>query len=114
MVNMVAQAGYTSCFECHNPVMPTVADDRRTYVAMKGMRQKVQSSPPTDALQHVHRPEHNPTPLNSIHIQHNAAFRFFKNNLPQGLKDVVKPVLRTVGVLPPDETPDFMKKKKGS
>jgi SAM-dependent methyltransferase len=114
MVNLVAQAGFTSCFECHNPVMPTVADDRRTYVAMKGTRQKVHSSPPTDVLQHVHLPQHNPTPLNSIHIQHNAAFRFFKNTMPQGLKDAVKPVLRSVGVLPPDETPDFLKKKKGS
>lgn len=112
MCNLVAQAGFTSMFECHNPVIPNVADDRRTYVAMKGARQNVHSSPPTDALQHVHRPEHNPTPLNSIHMQHNAAFRFFKNALPQGLKDAVKPVLRTVGVLPPDETPGFMKKKK--
>jgi hypothetical protein len=109
----VAQVGFSSCFECHNPVIPNVADDRRTYVAIKGTRQEVHSSPPTDALQHVPRPEHNPTPLNSIHLQHNAAFRFFKNTMPQGLKDVVKPVLRSVGVLPPDETPDFMKKKKG-
>ena len=72
----------------------------------------MRSSPPSDALLHVPRPEHNPLPLNSNHLNHSAAFRFFKNNLPQGLKDVVKPVLRTVGVLPPDETPDFMKKKK--
>jgi SAM-dependent methyltransferase len=114
MTNLIAHAGFTSCFECHNPVIPNVADDRRTYVAMKGTRQQVHSSPPTDALQHVHRPEHNPTPLNSIHLQHNAAFRFFKNTMPQGLKDAVKPMLRSVGVLPPDETPDFMKKKKGS
>jgi SAM-dependent methyltransferase len=114
MCNLTAAAGFTSMFECHTPVMPGVADDRRTYVAMKGQRQTVHSSPPTDALQHVHRPEHNPNPLNSIHLQHGAAFRFFKNSMPQGLKDVVKPVLRSVGVLPPDETPDFMKKKKGS
>jgi SAM-dependent methyltransferase len=114
MCNLVAQAGFSSCFECHNPVMPGVAEDRRTYVAMKGQRQKVHSSPPSDALQHVQRPEHNPHPLNSIHLQHGAAFRFFKNSMPQGLKDVVKPVLRTVGVLPPDETPDFLKKRKGS
>ncbi len=113
MCNLVAQAGFSSCFECHNPVIPNVADDRRTYVAIKGTRQQVHSSPPTDALQHVPRPEHNPTPLNSIHLQHNAAFRFFKNTMPQGLKDAVKPMLRSVGVLPPDETPDFMKKKKG-
>ena len=114
MCNLVAQAGFTSCFECHTPVMPGSADDRRTYVAMKGQRQNVLSSPPTDALQHVPRPEHNPNPLNTIHMQHNAAFRFFKNAMPQGLKDVVKPVLRTVGMLPPDETPEFMKKKKGA
>ena len=61
----------------------------------------------------MHRPERNPNPLNSIHLQHGAAFRFFKSAMPQGLKDAVKPVLRTVGMLPPDETPDFMKKKKG-
>jgi SAM-dependent methyltransferase len=112
MCNLVAQVGFTSMFECHNPVMPGAADDRRTYVAMKGQRQQVHSSPPTDALQHAQRPEHNPNPLNSIHLQHGAAFRFFKSAMPQGLKDVVKPMLRTVGVLPPDETPDFMKKKK--
>jgi SAM-dependent methyltransferase len=113
MCNLVSQVGFTSMFECHSPVMPDVADDRRTYVAMKGPRQKVHSSPPTDALQDVHRPEHNPVPLNSIHIQRGAAFRFFKNSMPQGLKDVVKPVLRSVGVLPPDETPGWAKKKKG-
>jgi SAM-dependent methyltransferase len=114
MCNLASAVGFTSMFECHGPVMPDVADDRRTYVAMKGQRQKVHSSPPTDALQDVHRPEHNPVPLNSIHIQHSAAFRFFKNSMPQGLKDVVKPVLRSVGVLPPDETPDWAKKKQGS
>lgn len=114
MCNLAAQVGFTSMFECHNPVMPQVADDRRTYVAMKGVRRTVHSSPPTDALQDVHRPEHNPNPLNSIHIQHGAAFRFFKSAMPQGLKDVVKPVLRTVGVLPPDETPQWAKKKKSS
>ena len=113
LCNLVSQAGFTSLFECHNPVMPDVADDRRTYVAMKGVRQAVHSSPPTDALQDMQHPEHNPVPLNSIHLQHGAAFRFFKNAMPQGLKDVVKPVLRRVGVLPPDETPEFMKKKKG-
>jgi SAM-dependent methyltransferase len=112
MCNLAAQVGFTSMFECHNPVMPNVADDRRTYVAMKGVRQKVLSSPPTDALQDVQRPEHNPHPLNSIHLQHSAAFRFFKNTMPQGLKDIVKPVLRTVGVLPPDETPEWAKKNE--
>jgi SAM-dependent methyltransferase len=112
MCNLAAQAGFTSFFECHNPVMPQIADDRRTYVAMKGARQQVLSSPPSDALEHEARPEHNPHPLNTIHLQQGAAFRFFKNNLPQGLKDVVKPVLRGVGVLPPDETPDFSKKRK--
>ena len=114
LCNLVSQAGFTSMFECHNPVLPDVADDRRTYVAVKGVRQTVHSSPPTDALGAVPRPEHNPIPLNSIHLQHNAAFRFFKNAMPQGLKDAVKPVLRSVGVLPPDETPPWAKKKKNS
>jgi SAM-dependent methyltransferase len=112
MLNLVSQVGFSSCFECHNPVMPQVGDDRRTYVAMKGPRQRVLSSPPTDALVDVPRPEHNPNPLNTIHIEHGAAFRFLKNAMPQGLKDVVKPVLRGVGVLPPDETPPWLKNRK--
>jgi hypothetical protein len=45
-------------------------------------------------------------------IKRGKLFKLFKNSTPQFLKDMIKPVLRIVGYLPKDETPDYLKKQK--
>ena len=40
---------------------------------------------------------------------HGVVFSTAKRVLPQGLKNVIKPVLRAIRVLPPDQTPQFQR-----
>lgn len=54
--NSVARAGFSSFYECLNPY-PLDADHRRAYVAIKGPKSSVLSSPKTEALGFVERPE---------------------------------------------------------
>lgn len=110
LCNLMSNAGFTSLYECHNPVMPYVGIDRRTYVAMKGKREQVLSSPQTDALQDIPTPEHNKQPTNPIQVKHGSVFYFLKRVLPQDIKDTIKPILRFLRLLPPDRSPKWAKK----
>ena len=42
-------------------------------------------------------------------VPHGAIFTAAKRLLPQGIKDVIKPVLRAARLLPPDGTPEFQR-----
>jgi Methyltransferase domain len=97
--NLMAHVGFSSFYECLNPHHP-VGEDRRTYVAIKGRRAEVRSSPATHAYRPVDRPELNPSPTNAVQIERGPLFRAMKAYLPQPVKDWVKPLLRRVGLLP--------------
>ena len=38
-------------------------------------------------------------------VPHGVVFTVAKRVLPQGVKDAIKPILRAVRLLPPDQTP---------
>ena len=71
LCNLLRHVGFTSVYEClnpyeyHNPNWPLAAEgdrhaiwrDRITLVAIKGQNQKLLSSPNTDALPEIDRPE---------------------------------------------------------
>jgi SAM-dependent methyltransferase len=112
LCHLIADAGFTSLLRVENPVMPATADDRVTYVAIAGKPAQVLSSPVTASLRGDHHPEHNDAAPNSIQDEHGPLFRFFKAALPQPVKDVVKVGLRAARLLPPDQTPEFIKNKR--
>ena len=89
--------------------MPQTAADRQTYVAVKNDRANILSSHLTNGLASVHRPEFEDTPANPIQSNRGPLFRFLKASLPQPIKDTIKPILRSVRLLPANGTPDFMR-----
>jgi hypothetical protein len=96
LCNLIAQIGFSSFYECLNP-NHDLPGDRRAYVAIKGQRGSVLSSPPTETMGHEPKPERT---IGSVYWQSRGPlFRLSKRLLPQPIKDVIKPILRTIGVL---------------
>ena len=109
LLNLFARAGYTSCFEVLVPTMPGNLRDRKTYVAMKGRPARVLTSDETDRQAAVAIPEGANPRMDPSQVSHGVVFTAAKRMLPQGIKDAIKPVLRAVHVLPPDQTPAFQR-----
>ena len=112
LCNLIADAGFTSMLRIENPDMPATAIDRQTYVAVKGRRAEILSSHLTNNLVGSHRPEFNDAPTNTIQLERGPLFRFLKAALPQSVKDGIKPILRSARLLPPDPTPEFLKRTR--
>jgi len=110
LCNLIADVGFTSMLRVENPDMPATAVDRQTYVAVKSDRSEIRSSQLTNRLVESHRPETNVERTNTIQVERGPLFRFLKASLPQSVKDGVKPMLRSVRLLPPDPTPEFLKR----
>lgn len=110
LANYLARVGFSSFYECLNPehVLP---EDRRAYVAIKGQRANVLSSPPTASMGFTPKPERNHLPNMGPNIRHGPMFRVAKRFLPAPVKNGIKPILRMVRILPPDPTPRFAKKQ---
>ncbi|WP_063748489.1 class I SAM-dependent methyltransferase [Fischerella sp. PCC 9605] len=112
LCNLIASVGFTSFYECHIPVMPNnYYSDRKTYVAIKGQPVRVLSSPITDQSPQAEIPEHEPKKVHSAQIKRSPIFRFVKRTFPQPVKNIIKPVLRAVRFLEPDNTPKFLNKQ---
>jgi len=109
LLNLFARAGYSSCFEVLVPTMPGNLRDRKSYVAIKGRPVRVLTSDPTDRQSGVDVPEGANPRMDPSQVQHGIVFNVAKRVLPQSVKNAVKPVLRAVRVLPPDQTPDFQR-----
>lgn len=117
---LVSDVGFTSFYECLTPACWVGEEnfvDRKTFVAMKGRPVKLLTSPITDQTP----PQ--PVPEASEYAQRmtmgaqrvrGPVFRFLKDKVPQPLKDLLKPILRTAGLLERDTTPEFLKKRGGS
>ncbi len=112
LCNLIADAGFTSMLRVENPDMPATAVDRQTYVAVKNRRADILSSHLTNDLAESHRPEFNHAPTNTIQLERGLLFRFLKSALPQSVKDGIKPMLRSARLLPPDPTPEFLKRTR--
>jgi SAM-dependent methyltransferase len=109
LMNMLAAEGFTSVVDVLEPNMPGNPRDRKTYVALKGTRATILSSEPTDRAA---REPHREGPNNLVDASQAPAGPIFlaaKRLLPQSVKDVIKPLLRAVRVLPPDTTPAFQR-----
>jgi len=109
LLNLLARAGYSSAFEVLTPTMPGNLRDRKTYLAVKGRPVAVLTSDPTDRQPHVDIPEGANPRMDPSQVQRGRVFTTAKRILPQGVKDVIKPALRAIKVLPPDQTPAFQR-----
>ena len=91
--------------------MPGNLGDRKTYIAIKGTRAKILSSDPTAAVDRTYLVEGETAPVDQSQRERSVVFKFAKRTLPPSIKNAIKPALRAIRVLPPDETPEFLKKK---
>ena len=69
----------------------------------------VLTSDTTARQPHVDVPEGANPRMDPSQVQRGIVFTTAKRVLPQGVKDVIKPVLRAIRVLPPDHTPAFQR-----
>jgi hypothetical protein len=111
LANYVARVGFSSFYECLNP-QHAVPEDRRAYVAIKGQSANILSSPLTASMGFTPKSEQTQLPPVGPNVKRGPIFQFAKRLLPQSIKDAIKPVLRMVRILPPDSTPQFLKKRK--
>jgi 2-polyprenyl-3-methyl-5-hydroxy-6-metoxy-1,4-benzoquinol methylase len=110
LMNLLARAGFSSVLEVLTPTMPDTPRDRKTYVAVKASRVRVRSSDPTDERAIAEIPEGLNPLCDPSQTRRGPLFRAAKRLLPQPVKDAIKPALRSIGVLPPDGTPWFLRK----
>ena len=111
IVNALSDAGFTSVMNILTPTMPGLSVDRRTYLAFAGVAAPVLTSEPTAAAPLVPIAEGINSDMDASQNERSFAFRTMKRVLPPAVKDAIKPALRAVKILPPDPTPEFLKKK---
>lgn len=112
LCNLISSIGFTSFYECHTPTMQNQLADRKTYIAIKGKPVNLLSSPITNNSPNIEIIEGKSKEIHQGNIQRSTIFKFFKKNTPQSLKDMIKPILRSIKYLPEDKTPEFIKKNK--
>lgn len=112
LMNLLAKAGFSSCFDVLTPTMPGNLRDRKTYVAVKGSRAEILSSDITNDQVHIDIPEGLNPRFDPSQIHRGKIFATAKRLLPQPVKNAIKPVLRALRILPPDNTPWFQREKR--
>jgi len=112
LMNMLSAEGFTSVIDVLEPYMPRNPRDRKTYIAVKGTPATVLSS---EATEHAPREQHaeglNPL-VDASQTLPGPIFVAAKRLLPQSIKDVIKPGLRALGVIPADTTPEFQRRRQ--
>ena len=112
LMNMLTAEGFTSVVDVLVPNMPGNPRDRKTYVALKGTRATVLSSEPTDSALGEERSEGPNDLVDASQTPPGPIFSAAKRLLPPSVKNVLKPGLRALGVLPPDTTPEFQRRDR--
>ena len=112
LMNLLSKFGFTSVLDVLVPTMPSHGADRKTYLAVKGQSAIIQSSDVTknEPLQSI--PEGIDQKMDASQTPRGKVFSFAKAALPQPVKNAIKPILRALRILPPDPTPEFMKKRR--
>jgi hypothetical protein len=110
LANYVARVGFSSFYECLNPEHDVPAD-RRAYVAIKGQPGIILSSPLTASMGVTPKPERSQLSVVGPNIIHGSMFRAARRFFPKRVKNMLKPILRMMRILPPDSTPKFLNKQ---
>ena len=97
LMNLLFETHFTSVLECHIPNHPDHPLDRRTFVAIKGEKVQVLSSPATDSLEH--RPlSETPSP-NMMEVNRGGIRQVsgrLRSMIPSGLKRTVKRAVHSI------------------
>ena len=112
LMNLLIAAGFTSVFDVLVPEMAGNLKDRKTYLAVAGEPVEIKTSDPTNALGKVFLEEGDNPRMDTSQREKSALHKAAKQFLPRSIKDLIKPPLRLIGILPPDKTPEFMRKKR--
>lgn len=98
LINFLTRQGFTSVYECHVPVEHRKPTDRVTIVAIKGQPAEVVSSPRVTTgaelfpEHRTDRPSHHQRPMA-------VASKTVLSAIPRAPKEMVKSVLRSVGLM---------------
>ncbi len=111
LMNMLQEIGFTSLLDVLGPAMPGNLKDRKTYAAIKGRPAVVLSSDPTRDASHAAIDEGDNPRMDAVQTPRGPLFLAAKRLLPQSVKDIVKPALRAMRLLPADTTPEFQRKR---
>jgi 2-polyprenyl-3-methyl-5-hydroxy-6-metoxy-1,4-benzoquinol methylase len=112
LTNLLVGSGFTSVMNVLAPSMTPSLADRKTYLAIAGIPAEIFTSAATAKAAPNPLAEGKNNAMDASQHPRGAVFRAAKRVLPPGVKDVIKPVLRSIGILPPDPTPEFMRKKR--
>lgn len=112
LMNLITDCGFTSVLDVLTPTMPKNPRDRKTYLAIKGERAAVRSSDITRDEPFHEIPEGINPLVDASQTSRSKLFKLAKRILPPSLKNAIKPALRAARILPPDTTPDFLKKNR--
>jgi predicted RNA methylase len=99
LVNIFAEAGFTSCMDVALPTHPELTFDRRTYLAIRGRPSSILSSDMTARQPHQPGGHQDPSKMHPQNLKHGPVFRAMKAVLPQPVKDAIKPPMRRLGLL---------------
>lgn len=112
LLNMISEIGFTSCLEILLPVMPGNSIDRKSYLLVKGGTERILSSEMTDAVDFQTVLEREDINFNPVQVKRSGIYRNAKRYLPQAVKNMIKPILRSLNIVPEDNTPEFQRNKK--
>jgi len=110
LMNLLSRAGYSSSFDVMTPNMPGNFLDRKTYVAIKKPSIRVLTSDLTDRYERMDIAEGINSRFDPSQIRRGKLFKTAKQLLPQSVKNAIKPTLRLFRLLPPDNTPWFLRR----
>jgi hypothetical protein len=104
LLNLLAHAGFTSVYECHNPSELEKSSDRISLAAIKGEHHRVLSVPRANEAPIHDWPEHLPPNINP------SQKRFYELSkrvhiIPHPLRKWVKKTLRKIGILKETDAP---------
>jgi 2-polyprenyl-3-methyl-5-hydroxy-6-metoxy-1,4-benzoquinol methylase len=111
LANLLIEAGFSSVMDVMVPGMPGNPADRKTYLAVAGEPVTIVTSDPTKKAPVAKLAEGPNLRMDPSQTTRSFLHRTAKAMLPQSMKDVLKPVLRRVGILSPDSTPEFLRRK---
>jgi hypothetical protein len=90
--NLMAKVGFSSFYECLDPYV-SVGEDRRTFVAIKGLRVEVRSSPATNEAAPAQSPELNTIAVDPVQGRRGGVVGIVKTHLPKPMKSLARRLL---------------------
>ena len=106
LLNLLADVGFTSVFECHNPSEIGKLNDRITLIAIKGTPHEIRSQPiVNERPRHEAWPEHRPFRVDAMQTSTYAISKAITGMVPRAVKVPLKRLLRAARLMRPARQP---------